>query len=648
MYKIINKDSFYEIQKSDIAQIDKLKIISEMCRYNTLVAVKNAGSGHLGSSYSALDILTYLYYAKMNITSEGLDSNHRDVFFSSKGHDVPGLYSILHSLGILTQNQLMKLRRLDGLDGHPEVHIPGIEANSGSLGMGISKGKGIAWAKTYLNYRGHVYVLIGDGELQEGQIYEAMQTVAHQKISNLTVIVDHNKYQTDKKVNDIISIQSLKKKFEAFGWYYDEFDGHNYEQIEEAFLKSEKIKTVPKILVANTIKGKGVKLFEPDENEKLYQWHSGAPNEEFFEEGCKELLDKIEKLNNDFNLKSLIIDEINLNKKNSSNVSNEYVIDGYESELIRIGKRRNDVIIIDGDLAADCRVRKFENKFPDRFIENGIAEQDMVSMAGGLASQGLLPIVNSFASFLSSRPNEQIYNNATEKNKIIYAFHFAGIIPAGPGKSHQSIRDIALLSSLPNSTIFQPSNSREASLGLRYFVDDEEGVCILRMNIGPSPRIIKCPDKYRLKKGQGYILKDGQDIAIIAYGPVLLSEALLAREILENNSISAMVINMPWINCADHNWLNEQINKTKINFILDDHSVVGGLGDHIISSNQTEKQFKKIGLNTFPKCGNPAEVLKSHKLDGRSIAKTIASQLDRNIDLGNDFDTKSYLDNAPQ
>jgi transketolase len=150
---------------------ERLALLADMCRFNTLSAVKRAGSGHLGSSFSAMDLVVWLYFREMNTLTKGVDHPDRDVYFSSKGHDVPGLYAVLHAGGVVTREQLLKLRRLGGLDGHPDVGIRGIEANSGSLGMGISKGKGIAWAKRRLGRGGRVFVLTGDGELQEGQNY---------------------------------------------------------------------------------------------------------------------------------------------------------------------------------------------------------------------------------------------------------------------------------------------------------------------------------------------------------------------------------------------------------------------------------------------------------------------------------------------
>ncbi len=196
-----------------------LDVIADMCRLNALTAVKRAGSGHLGSSFSAMDIVVFLLYEQLNVAQLGFDNPDRDVYFSSKGHDVPGLYAVLHSLGVVPAEKLLRLRRAGGLDGHPNVRAPGIEANSGSLGMGISKGRGIAWAKRQLGRGGRVVVMVGDGELQEGQNFEALQGAAHDGLSRLTVVVDRNELQSDKPTDEILALGDLEAKLAAFGWH---------------------------------------------------------------------------------------------------------------------------------------------------------------------------------------------------------------------------------------------------------------------------------------------------------------------------------------------------------------------------------------------------------------------------------------------
>ena len=251
-----------------------LELMADLCRINTLSAVKLAGSGHLGSSFSAMDIVVWLYFHEMNTLAKGLDAPDRDVYLSSKGHDVPGLYSVLTAAEILPEASLRRLRRLGGLDGHPEVHIPGIEFNTGSLGMGISKGRGVAWAKRYAKTGGRVFVLTGDGELQEGQNFEALQNAVQHRLTNLHVIVDHNKLQTDKTVREIIDLGDLEAKFRAFGWHVARCNGHDFGALEKVFNEFKQVTDRPKVLIADTLKGKGVSFMEDD-----LEWHYWPPNE---------------------------------------------------------------------------------------------------------------------------------------------------------------------------------------------------------------------------------------------------------------------------------------------------------------------------------------------------------------------------------
>ena len=631
---LIPFNEFKRIRLSSIDEYARLALIADMCRANALMSVKKAGSGHLGSSFSAMDIAVFLYYKEMNTIELGFSNLDRDIYFSSKGHDVPGLYSILYSLGILSQEKLLKLRRLGGLDGHPEVKIPGIEANSGSLGMGISKGRGMAFAKQMKGNNGRIFVLTGDGELQEGQIWESLQTTAHQKINNISIIVDFNKIQSDKPVQEINDLGNLVGKFEAFGWHVDRCDGHDYIALDNVFKKFKNIKDKPKVLIADTIKGKGISFMEGATALKsgngLYKWHSGAPDDDFFEAGYAEVLDRINKRLAGFGLEPISSEVIETREKGRVKLKDvaEKVVNAYGEALVELGEKRTDIIVLDADLSEDCGLRPFENVFPDRFVENGIAEQDMVSMAGGLALQGLLPVVNSFGVFLSSRSNEQIYTNATEGTKIIYVCHYAGLIPAGPGKSHQSLRDISLFGALPNCEILQPCNASETHMVMNYAVNEAKENVMVRLIIGPSPRQIQLPDGYKLTMGRGVTVKDGDDAIMFAYGPVMLNEAMVASELLKSQGLGLRVINMPWLNRVDVDWLCDLVARFDHLFVLEDHATVGGLGDRL----QDElvrgkalgfKDFVKFSVEGFPACGMPTEVLKYHGLDGESIAEKI-------------------------
>ena len=297
-----------------------------------------------------------------------------------------------------------------------------------------------------------------------------------------------------------------------------------------------------------------------------------------------------------------------------------------------VAERRDDVVVLDADLAADCRVRDFELSHPERFIENGIAEQDMVSMAGGLARQGLLPVVNSFASFLASRANEQIYNNASEQTKIVYACHYAGLIPAGPGKSHQSLRDISLFGALPNCEILQPCNAAESRLVLDYAIDEAPENVMIRLVIGPSPRKLTLPAGYRLTRGQGVTLAEGEDALMFAYGPVMLHEALLAAEMLAARGVGLRVVNLPWLNRVDGDWLGELVEPFRHLFVVEDHAPVGGLGDLLLNAlvaagDLGSRVFVKCAVEGYPACGTPYEALRYHRLDGASLASRVLARV---------------------
>jgi len=654
-YNLIKKSEFDKVKSFSGNWATRMQLFADMCRYNTLVAVKKAGSGHLGSSLSAMDITTYLYLNEMNVFEAGFDSFDRDIYFSSKGHDVPGLYSLFYALGIISEEKLLMLRRLHGLDGHPEVRQKGIEASTGSLGMGISKAKGFAWAKKYNNNKGNVYVLTGDGEFQEGQIWESLQATAHQKVNNITAIMDHNKYQTDMLVADVNNIEDVVEKVKAFGWYVVRINGHDFNILEKTFSDLKKVTDKPKMIIADTIKGRGVSFMEKPltetfQGKTLYKWHSGAPDDDSYQKGLTELADKIIILSEKLGIEKIQIPANKSEGKTITKLDKEFVTEAYGDALVEIAKTNKKLVVLDGDLSADCKLRKFEKTYPDRFIENGIAEQDMVSTAGGLARMGLIPVVNTFASFLAARANEQIYNNAGEQTKIIYTCHFSGMIPAGPGKSHQSVRDISLFSALPNITIIQPCNAEETKWATEYCVNEAKENCVLRLVIGPSPERIQLPKDYKFKVGVGAELTNGSDAILFGYGPVMLHEALAAAEYLKRINLRLKVINMPWLNRIDSEWLKEIVKDQRRIFVLEDHSAVGGLADRLLNELVSidvicGKEFINLGIKEYPECGTPLEVLEYHKLDGKSLAQRISGiSAIETSDLLN----QKYTEEAPQ
>jgi transketolase len=649
---LIPRTEFERVRGADAVRDSTLALLTDMCRANALTAVKRAGSGHLGSSFSVLDVVVHLLFEELNTADLGWEHPDRDVLFSSKGHDVPGLYAALHALGVIPSQRLLRLRRLGGLDGHPDVGVPGIEANSGSLGMGLSKGRGMAWAKRFLGRGGRVVVITGDGELQEGQNFEALQAGVHQQVGRLWAIVDRNALQSDRPTEEILALGDLEAKLAAFGWQVARCDGHDHAALRGVFEAFRGGDERPKALVAETIKGKGVSFMEHPralaDGGGTYRWHAGAPSDEDFTAAHAEIVSRVDERLADLGLAPVALEpvapleeapvslqgepESGAGAPARTKVSDEYVAEAYGQALLELAEGHPELIVLDGDLASDCRVRAFELAHPARFVENGIAEQDMVSMAGGLARQGLLPVVNSFASFLASRANEQIYNNASEDSKVIYALHYAGLIPAGPGKSHQSLRDISLLGALPNMAIVQPANAEETAALLRWAVEDARENVALRLAIGPSPRRIQVPSGWKLRPGRGTVLHEGADALLFGYGPVLLHEALTAAEALRADGVRVQVIDLPWLNRIDGSWLAETVEPFADVFVVEDHSPVGGLGDAILRELTARdllagRAVTVVGVEGWPACGTPPEALRAHGLDGASLKTRIARAL---------------------
>jgi transketolase len=387
----------------------------------------------------------------------------------------------------------------------------------------------------------------------------------------------------------------------------------------------------------------------------LYRWHAGAPDDESFRRGSDELYARVAALCSNAGIPAVSTIDVADKSPTPAGTAQkkDYVADAFGEALVEAGARRKDLVVLDGDLAADCRVRAFQERFPERFIENGIAEQDMVSTAAGLARSGFLPVVNSFASFLASRANEQIYNAATERSKIIYACHFGGLIPAGPGKSHQSLRDISLFGALPECTIIQPGNPQETKLALSYLIEEAQGVGVLRLAIGPSPRSIEWPPEYRFVPGRGVALTPGTDAVLFAYGPVMLHEALTASELLAARGFGLTVVNHPWLNRVDPTWLHDVCERHPTISVLDDHAPVGGLADRLLEALVTadllrERRFVRFAVEGFPACGAPGEVLRHHRLDGGSLAERLLQLGARGETIDRVADERAYTLEAPQ
>jgi transketolase len=623
----------YYIKRTEFDRVRRLNappaaisgLFADMARLNALYMIAKAGSGHIGSSFSALDILAHLYLSE-------LDGERGDLFFSSKGHDAPAFYAVLMALGVIAEEKIHLLRRLEGLPGHPDISIPGIVANTGSLGMGISKAKGMVLANRLAGRDARLFVMTGDGELQEGQIWEALISAANSRMGELVVIVDHNKFQSDFSVVRTSNLGDLAAKFAAFGWHVTRVDGHDHAALGCTFEALRGVTDQPKVVIADTVKGHGVSFMAGtsiDSDVEMFRFHSGAPKAAEYSRAVEEISDRIEAKLRALDASPIAVQRVERSVVAQTEREPKRLFPAYEAALLALAARRRDVVVLDADLALDMALLKFREQFPERFVECGIAEQDMVSQAGGMALRGLTPIVHSFSCFLSTRPNEQIYANASERTRIVYVGGLSGVVPAGPGHSHQSVREISAIGGIPGLAVVEPCCPEEVEVLLRWCVAEHKGPSFLRLVSVPWVSSATLPKGYLARKGCGIRLADGDDGVMITSGLIGVAEALKAAEHLAADGIRFAVVGLPWLNYVDRDWLATLADGASVLVTIDNHYVAGGQGQMLLATLATlglkrPPRCLALGLEDIPPSGQNAEVLMQLGLDGASIAERIA------------------------
>jgi transketolase len=597
----------------------RARAFAALARINALSMIAGAWSGHIGTSFSSLEMMSWLFLNELRDLDQGPEQC--DIFFSSKGHDAPALYAVLIGMGLLPPELLYRLRRLHGLPGHPHIETPYIQANTGSLGMGISKAKGMVLANRLAGRPRRVFVLTGDGELQEGQLWESLASAANRGLGEIVVVVDHNKIQSDTWVSRVSDLGDVEAKFRAFGWHVSRCDGHDVAAIEQVMRSFDAVADRPKVIVADTVKGRGVDFMEgPALKEgELYGYHSGAPSELNYVAGLAQLLAKANAATAELGLGDVHTDPVVRNPRREPRQTDN-LVGAYERVLVAEGEKRAKLMVLDADLIKDCGLISFAKRFPERFVECGIAEQDMVSMAGGMARRGALPVVHSFACFLAARPNEQIYNQCSERSKVVYVASLAGLLPGGPGHSHQSVRDISALAAVPHLLMAEPTVEAEVAPLYQHLLDANESA-YLRLVSVKWPMPFACPPGHTPRLGQGWTAREGADALIVGYGPWMLANAFHAAEELQTRTgIAARVVALPWLNRIDRAWLRETIGTRRAVVTLDNHYVHGGQGDMVAAAIaelaiDPAVHVTRIGVEELPECGTNDEVLAYHRLD---------------------------------
>jgi transketolase len=652
----------------------RLERIAAEIRDLSMDNITKTKSGHPGGSLSVTDILTALYFGRIYHPRQRCLENvlnydpcdplweGRDRVLMSKGHAAPALYATLAKAGFFDCRVLKIYRKIESpLEGHPamfqvlgdgkERGTPGVDFSTGSLGHGLSVAAGIALHAKIYGYGYDVYAILGDGELQEGMPWEACMTIANKGLTRLCAFVDYNHLQVDGSVDQINQLEPLEKKFKAFNWEVRTIDGHDFYEILDvlAYFKLKRgTRTKPLMVIANTIKGKGVEEIEGD-----FKYHAVPLTLEQLEKASKAFLHRIEEIDQElprYSQHTLPTKEIvktsppllpdNPKEIISRNPPGQYHTPtatriGYGNCLARLGEYRR-IFVFNADLEGACGTSAFCKNYPERAvnfydrrsINVGVQECNMMSMAAGMASCGKIPVVNTFGIFSTGRAWEMVRQDISypRLNVKIIGSH-TGIALGEYGVSHQATEDIGVMRCLPNIVVIEPSDAIQADkLFEKVLLYD--GPVYYRIGRNPTPFIYVNGNEFGVQPvfdfeiGKGILLREGEDWTIIASGPVLceaLKAAQMARE-------SVQVIDMPTIEPVDETLIVKAATKTKRIATVQDHYKNGGLNDAVlraIAKHRLQVEFHSIALSGFGESGSPKDLYEKYGLSASRIMEQL-------------------------
>jgi len=447
-----------------------------------MISITAAGSGHTGGTLSIIDITAALYLKHIKHDPENPTWEDRDRVFWSVGHKAPALYIALAEAGYFPIEDTVKLRKLwSGFEGHPNrFKLPGLELSSGSLGQGLGVAIGSALNAKLEKKDYRVYSILGDGELDEGSVWEAAMSASHYKLDNLVAIVDRNRLQIDGPTEEVMSLEPLLSKWQAFGWYTMEIDGHNISQILSALDEAEKIKNKPTVIIAHTVKGKGVSYAE-----NIVGYHGIVPKDG---RSGKESLDQALKDIGDPQFTKEKVDNL---LKIASDYQSE-VDKKFGQALEELGQDER-IVALGADITSSIRMDKFYASHPERknrFFEIGIAEANMTLIASGLAKEGKIPFIGSYGVFITGRNWDQLRTTVCYNNyNVKIADAHAGISVGADGATHQALEDISNLYYLPNMHIAVPADALETEKATKA-VTYIKGPAVIRSIIHQKEKIL--------------------------------------------------------------------------------------------------------------------------------------------------------------
>jgi transketolase len=599
--------------------MNNLESIAKLIRYYSLIMSTEAGSGHPTSSLSAADLMTGLLFGgtfKYDLDNTLHPNNDRLIF--SKGHASPLFYSLWAAAGMVTEQELLTFRKFTSpLEGHPTREFKYSEAATGSLGQGLSIGVGLALNAKYIDklpYR--TYVLLGDSEMAEGSQWEAMEIAAHYKLDNLVGIMDVNRLGQRGETMYGHDLSVYKDRASAFGWETIIIDGHHMPQILTAFKQALQARERPVMIIARTIKGKGVSFIE-DRN----GWHGKPLKQDELVRALTELgtVDKAVRgrIEKPEDLKPAECFPSNIQPLTYAVDKPVATRHAYGTALVRIFPEFPNMVVLDAEVSNSTYSELFKAKYPDRFFEMYIAEQNMIGAALGLSLRGNIPFVSTFAAFLT-RAFDQIRMSRYSNANIKFCGSHAGVSIGEDGSSQMGLEDIAMFRTLLDSVVLYPADA----VSTEKLVEEmarHTGIAYLRTTRKDTPILYRNDEVFRI--GGSKILKSNRaDIAVIAAAGITVHEALRAYEELKKENILVRVIDLYSIKPLDSAALVHAARDTGAVITVEDHYAEGGLGEAVLSAlSGTGVPVHSLAVRKMPRSGKPDELLGYEGISFRGI-----------------------------
>lgn len=614
-----------------------LKKLARLVRYYSLVSTTAAGSGHPSSSLSAADLMATLMFGGFfyaDLDNPARPTNDRLIF--SKGHASPLFYSLYAAAGAVTEAELLTMRQFGSpLEGHPAMAFRYTEAATGSLGQGLSVGVGMALNAKYLDrlpYR--TWVLLGDSEMTEGSVWEAVELAAHYRLSNLVGVLDGNRLGQRGETMVGHRLREYQKRLRAFGWKTITVDGHDVAKIAAAYRVAVRERGRPIMVIAKTFKGKGVSLMENNNG-----WHGKALSKDELASTLKEFGPVDKNIRGIVKL-PLAIRPSKLYAKlkfqspkpavRSQQSEAQYSIGekvatrkAYGQALVDLAPRYPNLVVLDAEVSNSTFAETFKKIHPERFFEMFVAEQNMAGAALGLSRRGKIPFVSSFAAFLT-RAHDQIRMCQYSDANIKFVGSHVGVSIGEDGASQMGLEDLAMFRALHGSTVLYPADA-VATKKLVAAAAEKPGLVYLRTTRSDTPVLYKSDEAFPIGGSKTLRESGGDAVTVVAAG-ITLYEALAAYEILKKEGISIRIIDLYSIKPLDVATLKRAARETKGIITAEDHYPEGGLGEAVAAALSTERLLvpvHRLAVVNLPRSGRPTELLAFEHIDRSAIVTAV-------------------------